>query len=329
MASSMRDQGSRVLLALGDSVMWGQGLRVEQKFCHIVAGKLGYRVDNQAHSGATVATGFDPTYREICTPSYFSPGEAPTGEVPRSKPTILEQCEFYSGDPNEVNLILMDGGINDVDITKIVNPFYSGEDLHKSVVQHCYREMTTLLRCVITKFSNSRVIVTGYFPILKDDTPLSDVADFVAALLGHDRYTQRQRFALKSWLSDPRVQAMNFWRWSDEALRQAVEEANPASGKITFVKSGFGPDNALFATDALLWNLNYEDPTLPAQDPVKNDRIPQCDLYVDDMENRIFCYRGSVGHPNVCGAQTYADGILQSLQIGNFHRNTKSDATIP
>jgi hypothetical protein len=311
--SSARADRYPVLLALGDSVVWGQGLKQAEKFSHIVADKLGLRVENLAHSGATVATGIDPTYGEISDPSYVSPGEAPTGEVPRSKPTILEQCEFYSGDPKEVEIVVMDGGINDVDITKIIDPLNSADALHKSVIQHCYREVTTLLRCVVTKFNNSKIVVVGYFPILKDNTPLPKVADLVAALSGRDRHTEKKRLALKAWFSDPRILAMNFWHWSDEALQEAVREANEISGKIAFVKSGFGPENALFASHPFLWNLNYGDPTLPAQDPMANDRIPECDLYVHNVENRILCYRGSVGHPNVEGARRYADSIMKAL----------------
>src|SRR5205809_496633 len=91
-----------VLLAIGDSIVWGQGLLKDDKFCYMLAEYLrtqnpalkDLQVHNRAHSGATVLCGSGPD-DVITEPGYFSPvdpvsgDEAATGEVPRSKPTIL------------------------------------------------------------------------------------------------------------------------------------------------------------------------------------------------------------------------------------------------
>jgi len=115
-----------LLLALGDSIVWGQGLLTTDKFCSKVANSLNLQLQNRGHSGATVMCGSGPD-DPITAPDYVSPPSgdaAATGEIPRSKPTIIEQAASFDGDPDEVRLILVDGGINDVNINNSVNPFY-------------------------------------------------------------------------------------------------------------------------------------------------------------------------------------------------------------
>jgi hypothetical protein len=111
-----------LLLALGDSIVWGQGLCTADKFCSKVAKTLKLVLHNRAYSGATVMCGSGPDDL-ITAPGYVSPvsgNAAASGEVPRSKPTILEQAASYDGDPDGVPVILVDGGINEVNINNLV-----------------------------------------------------------------------------------------------------------------------------------------------------------------------------------------------------------------
>jgi hypothetical protein len=64
-----------------------------------------------AHSGATIGVGDTETADPV------------DGEVPTSYPTILQQCDLFTGLRDKVDLVLMDGGMNDVDVTTILNPF--------------------------------------------------------------------------------------------------------------------------------------------------------------------------------------------------------------
>jgi len=160
----------------------------------------------------------------------------------------LEQCEFFASGPDDISIILIDGGINDVDVTKIIDPFFGSRDLRASVEQHCYREMATLLKCLATKFRspNTDFIIVGYYPILSDmssldaRSPIPNVVDLVASVCGRDAYAERHRLAQKGgWPNDPRVNAMKFWKWSDDALGRAVRKVNDGDGRMIFVKSGF------------------------------------------------------------------------------------------
>src|ERR1700719_3958067 len=96
-----------VMLVLGDSVTWGQGLNDYNKFYRLVFDQVSMKHPRLqpvmlAHSGAAIGKGDTSTWRSL------------PGEVPSSGPTILHQCDQYD-DPSSVRVILMNGGINDVD----------------------------------------------------------------------------------------------------------------------------------------------------------------------------------------------------------------------
>ena len=153
------------LLVLGDSVAWGQGLLTENKFSTLVQENLNARgqtltVTMLAHSGATIG---------IRGPTLASSDD---GEVPVSFPTVVQQVAGFSGDPTDVALILLSGGINDVDIRRILNPLTNSRNLRHLIKQYCHNDMVTLLSEVTAKFSSPDlpVVVTGYFPILSADS---------------------------------------------------------------------------------------------------------------------------------------------------------------
>src|SRR5258708_26456358 len=104
------------LLILGDSVTWGQGLLPVHKISTIVATQINASPKMLAHSGATIGIG-DSNFDVM-----------PSPEVPNSYPTIIEQVDKFIGDQADVQWILMNGGINDVDIRSILNPLYPQKD---------------------------------------------------------------------------------------------------------------------------------------------------------------------------------------------------------
>jgi len=55
------------------------------------------------------------------------------------------------------------------------------------------------------------------------------------------------------------------------------------------------------------------DADLTPQDPMAAARHASCDACLDDFLRREQCYRASAGHPNVIGAQKFADAIIAAL----------------
>jgi GDSL-like Lipase/Acylhydrolase len=312
-ASGKAPSGPQVLLALGDSVIWGQGLLPGDKFCYLVKQALRKNtpnlvVANQAHSGATILYGRGPD-SDITAPDYFSAVGSATGEVPRSNPTVLEQCVYYAGDADEVKLILVDGGINDVSIFNIVNPLYTKDKLEQAVEQHCHREMAVLLKCLAAKFNqpDCRILVIGYFPILSRASDIRMIPQLLFAL-------RVSPLSAKLWPNNPITLALDFWHKSDTALERAVSETN--DHRICFVASGFSEENALFTgTGALLREPHFDQSHIedPVDDKVYSARKAQCEIYPQDVPSSLTCPVASIGHPTEAGAKAYRDAILGVL----------------
>lgn len=143
----------RKMMALGDSVVWGQGLKERHKFVQKTRALLGADTElaSFAHSGAVIDLAPQPP--QTFTQFLF-------GELPRGLPGILSQLRIAAGDaafapclqPNSwdledwrrvkrdlrqqvagyattpPDLILLDGGINDLGAFQIVVPW----NLHDS-----------------------------------------------------------------------------------------------------------------------------------------------------------------------------------------------------
>src|SRR5215204_6493786 len=113
------------MLVLGDSILWGQGLKPEHKtWYHVklwLEKNTGRRVIEriEAHSGAVIE-------RSSLTDNLTSPNP----EVDVGLPTIYDQIDkaqrSYS-DPARVDLILLSGCGNDVGVQKLLNASSVGE----------------------------------------------------------------------------------------------------------------------------------------------------------------------------------------------------------
>jgi len=103
-----------------------------------------------------------------------------------------------------------------------------------------------------------------------------------------------------------------FFTQSASDIQVAIADAKDP--RISFVGSGFTDVNAIFVPGTgFLWGLNA---LLQPEDPVANQRRPQCDqVFPNPLEiaPREQCYRASAGHPNVAGARQYAGQILKAL----------------
>src|SRR6185503_962755 len=127
-------------VVLGDSVMWGQGLFEHQKIHTLVSAGLaehGLVVHNvfKAHSGAIIGE-----------PDVMTNKPPIDGEVPVGEPTLFEQIEAALDGKErdeEVNLVMICAGVNDVDITRILNLRDFGLD--KYIEDALYRKTKLLI----------------------------------------------------------------------------------------------------------------------------------------------------------------------------------------
>jgi len=294
------------IVAIGDSIVWGQGLLQNEKFDCLVQQTLlpmrpeGVTLESLAHSGAVIgATGVS--------------GTPQVGEVPASRLSIIEQCDGYANSPDTVDLVLMTGGINDVGVASILNPFALIPPLDVRVIHACHDGMLVLLKKVIAKFSKPTctILVTGYYPILSAKSDPLGVTKLISLFgIAVPGFLEKDLDFINPVLD--RCEA--FFNDSTQQLKLAIVDANDP--RITFVSSGFTDANSAFVPGtSLLWGLTLDDDLSP-QDPVAAARHPLCDIAHPDPSqilDRELCYRASAGHPNVQGAVQFSKQILAAL----------------
>ncbi len=303
------------MAVFGDSILWGQGLEEHDKIDSIVEahfgqvqGGIGVYCENFAHSGAII--GFTGSVLPATPPL-----SALDGEIPTDSPTILEQVELLSSSPETVDLVLVDGGINDVNFRNILK---SDDDrkLKRSIEKYCRDHMLHLLRRVTGRFTAAQVIVTGYYPIISEDSdpdPLN-LALLVQAISGG---------AFDPGVPLPDVLASNcrvFAEHSEKCLQAAVDDINAELGRgdpaapnrVTLVVPPFGAPNSAFAPDPWVFAVKL-DIGLTPQDDLAQHRQGVCSIAPENRTNRWQCERASAGHPNKRGARVYAREVLGAL----------------
>jgi hypothetical protein len=296
------------IVSIGDSVVWGQGLLPNEKFDVLVKQGLlprhpeGVTIESLAHSGAVIG-------------AHGATGSPESGEVPAPRLSIIEQCDGYDTSPETVDLVLMDGGINDVGVATILNPLALIPSLDARVIQACHDGMLLLLNKVSAKFSkvSCKILVTGYYPILSSMSDPLGVTKLLALYgIAVPAFLDRELDFINPVIA--RCEA--FFNDSTQELMRAVADAGDP--RIAFVPSGFTDANAVFVRgSSLLWGLELTD-KLDPQDPVAGKRHPLCDAaYPDPLQvlDREICYRASAGHPNVEGAVQFSKQILANLGI--------------
>jgi hypothetical protein len=252
----------------------------------------------EAHSGSRIGI------NEDCD------GATDDEEVPFACPTTLQQVRNYSGNPASAGLVLVNGGINDVSVQAIINPFTTVDALKRSVRKYCRREMASLLLELLTKFPDPgvRIILTSYFPIF---SPASDFGKIRGYLMGNlIRVPQGANLRAQRDLIMNRVveNAQVFWRESTAQLRLAIRDVG--SSRIRFAEVPFGDDNAMFADNPWLFEVHLKSGQLVPEDPLAERRRRACNRFHRNPLDRATCYIASTGHPNLVGSKKFAETIL-------------------
>src|SRR5215831_268909 len=354
------------MLVLGDSVMWGQGLAENNKFSHLVAQWICAERNGgvcpapadvdlvvEAHSGAVVIVPqkngeIDKNENEKNEECLREPMPLRCqGEVPYAYPTIVSQVDLavrqYSkrAIPAEtIDLILVDGGINDYGAPKILLPFLGGNVADKAE-EHCHEPMKKLLTSAHAAFPNATIVVAGYFPLVSKDTHLiATIFKTIKDVFPKQEVNSKDKQAImesdpeemKKASAKPKKASSIFetlpersLKWRDASnkwLNKAVQEFNDAQtasgGKAAAIFAGvtFADENAYAASHSFLWQLGAKDAT-PFECPDFQGAIGALlqNLVVNDQQQAIrpcMCIRagrGDDGHGISC------------MRAGAFHPN--------
>ena len=352
------------MLVLGDSIMWGQGLRPEEKFSWRIKCWLQEKTNREvrqtvfAHSGALIAGATE-------TPRFKSDD----GEVNLPYPSINEELDharaFYGPGNTKVNLILLDGCINDVDVSNLLSVATDPKWLRERINTSCKVGMHDLLKRVTDTFPNARVIVPSYYRIISNSTADNAFIRQLAKSL-NSGLPEARRMSDKE-MRDRLIKLSELWyRASSADIREAVETTNAELAarslppRVSFVEIDYWPEHSFSADDTLLWNFIFGSTNLSGlrkfivilsfgtnaykpNDEVRESRDRSCkETYKappgvketpaeksSRKDRLLICRYASLGHPNEMGALVYTEAIKGHLQWiidkAGWRRETKSE----
>jgi hypothetical protein len=332
------------MLVLGDSVVWGQGLSEEKKFYtkvkNAIEGELpGNRKVRQlvqAHSGAAIA----PKKPKSCP---LAPGE-----VPIATPTLFSQVDAalstyasFGVNREDVDLVLLNGCINDVGFPVIVNPFTTEKTITKQSAKFCKAGMESLLLRIRNRFPHAVIVVTGFFPIISPATDPDLINKLLEAFFGGsqsrkivNKATKEQEKEMRrlkrlgaapqqsNWLISRLTSLSNHWKSvSDTDLQAAVDAVNASSTgpKAYLAKVVFADEECYAAKETNLWKITGGGGgigDLITDDEMYLPRKETCQLAAADLNvfGRLICPAAGTGHPNMKGAAKYEEAIIRQLR---------------
>jgi hypothetical protein len=354
------------MLVLGDSVMWGQGLEDEHKFSYkirewICAQRNGGSCRNkddvqihvEAHSGAVIAQPSKEDHKR--EEERFTRLDAPIkypGEVNHKYPTVWGQVDlarrYYTETSvplEEVDLIFVNGGINDMGAQKLLLPFFGG-NVTDFAKKYCEANLRLLLEKVATTFPNARIVVPGYFPLVSISTPDNVVSETIGYLFLGKKEKADEKGAIEkastkaadqvaaapkvsSWLRNMAKRSQQWTDASNSAFQAAVKSFNTgrpglplvgkkipapppmASMRALFVVIPFRNENAYAAKDAFLWKLIPRAPDVEIECGGK-----------DSLKKLIASDELQTKRPCMCDQVGKGDDLI-CLWAGAFHPNVQ------
>jgi len=334
------------MLVLGDSISWGQGLRDEHKVSYLVKNWLeqqtGREVQQtmQAHSGALIGS---PSERSTDIDDFALMLD---GELSRAYPTINEQVDYAVkafGNPARVDLVIVNGCINDVDSRRLLNAANTSEDIRRLAQAKCGLPVEALLTRIAHTFPSAHVVIIGYYPILTEKT----ANDLFMRTLAKRFYTPAPNAPR---LNDKALRvrlieiSREWYQTSGQLLSAAAQKvdgqltAGGSHQRVLFADPGFHIENAFAAKETRLWGFDATwvrkmlaiftlgRVQLRSNDERRGFRSDLCKSFFRKQANEtgeqkatredrlMRCKLAAVAHPNRKGAVMYADAIGKLLK---------------
>ncbi|HKY27485.1 MAG TPA: SGNH/GDSL hydrolase family protein, partial [Pyrinomonadaceae bacterium] len=339
------------MLVLGDSIMWGQGLRQRDKIWWRVKNwlqeKTGRPVHEiiKAHSGAVI---------ELGSPleNAFTSND---GEVNLFTPTINQQVDDALGhysDPSKVDLVLVDGCINDVDVNNLLDTSMPLDPLETSIREKCGTRMQSLLTRIAKSFPRAHMVVTGYYRIVSPETDNNSFTRLlIKKLTSHREQTSEEKLSDREMKERLVAISETWYKVSTASLAQAIAAVNSelrqsgSTQRVLFAEIEFAPEHAFSAPQTLLWNFKFASTNLSGlrkaiviltlgtaaykpDDDVRQARSDSCKQTYRKPKDRketkpekqhrelsqLACRYASLGHPNKMGALIYTESIKGQLR---------------
>jgi hypothetical protein len=324
------------MLVAGDSHMSGQGLKEANKFYYLVKEWLHkdvfgptreVRMKVKAHSGARLDLHADELHKmQAAGDDIF---KAHHQEANLSQPSIRSQIdaahrEYSSSD--EVDLVLLSGGITDVLVANTVNPFFPEKKLRLLIKQYCNYGMHSLLKHTAAVFPNAKIVVVGYFPIVSSESDVNKVSRYLfkAVKFPHPFqfvFTNGMSKQFMKVLRKQMAERSRLWvAESNKALRDAVIRTNAEleNSRVVFVESPITEERSFATSRSMLWDTDKNN---RPSDERYAERQQICPEVFSELKYHHYgkmsvrmCELAAIGHPNLEGARATAEAIKDKLR---------------
>lgn len=323
----------------GDSVAWNGGNAEHNKYYSLVKDhiesrfNIGVYLTVEAHHGAVIGRGKYNKYDQL------------HGELSTDYPTIHQQVEKVAGqaDAPDVDLVIMDGGANDLPITKVIlESDYNqlnqiAATFKQDIERYSYHDFKDLLIKTLNSFPNAEVLPFSYYHIFSGQSDASKITLFTitayAAFKGLSEEDLKDFFLgtfqinnMNVYSNVTKVVTLNdIWvAESTKWMKKAAEEANvqvEGRNRAHFVDLETEPQHAAHAPQSLLWAPVKENLLLKATD----ERISEREQLIEDLAQEVrngtrsqadldsrdyspfLTKRNSSYHPNPAGARWMFD----------------------
>jgi lysophospholipase L1-like esterase len=329
------------MLVLGDSVLWGEGLKTEHKSWYQIKTWLEANTGRvvieriEAHSGAVIEAK-DATENKT----------AEDGEVNVALPSIssqVDQAFRHYKDGSKVDLVLVNGSANDIGSQNLLNAAITTDEIRRLTETKCGVPIERLLRKITSSFANAHVIMTGYYSFFSEKTRNDFFLKAMARRFFKDN-PGAPKMGSKVTLERLIANSKEWYEASNQSIAAAVAKVNAELGsrdsgpRIDFAQLHFLPAHSFKAPETYLWGFNpspfkrllvflsFGKVQLETNDERRKQRNRGCDEFYrrqagetpdekkDREKNRLTCRYSALGHPNRKGAVFYAQEITSQLK---------------
>jgi predicted transcriptional regulator len=247
-------------------------------------------------------------------------------------------------DTSQVDLVLIDGCINDVNARSFLNAGNSSRVIEALAEEKCGMPVTDLLVRVASSFPNAHIVLTGYYPVISEKTSRDLFMRALAKRFYAAMSAEARRPNDKEMFERLTAISRAWYEASNRALTGAVAKTNEqlvARGsrqRVWFARIPFQPEHAFAARDSRLWGFDattirkmlalftFGRVSLHANDEVSSRRWSVCEDFFrkqpDETDaqkrarkyNLMVCGLAAIAHPNRKGAVMYADAIEEQVQ---------------
>jgi lysophospholipase L1-like esterase len=324
---------------VGDSLIWGQGLHEADKFYTLTAEWLresafGERrtvdLKVKAHSGSTLK--FQPKEAE----KYKTAGRDETfyynSEVNVGFPSTWKQVEVAAaeyraeGDHAGADIIMLTGGITDISVSKVLDPFGDNKELAPMIEKYCRDDMSDVLEHIAKSHPGAMIVVIGYYPIISPRSSGKRVFNgwlesmsFPGGLkpLANNAVTRKLFFGK---IRKKAIERSRIWiDKSNKNFQFAVDNFNTKQNeaRAVFVRSPITEETCLETKDSLLFRMGKNG---VSEDSLAVERSVECRKALRELKRSTaieysvrHCEIAGVGHPDPAGARAYAESIKTAL----------------